>query len=102
MAVLDLKTSHQLSISSDFGKDVTVTLSGFDALDTGYTLTMTNGAGVSVNLSVGSGITLGSLEMTIAFNASDFTAAGQYTGTLSSASSAANVFLRIDMSLDLC
>jgi len=97
MSTLDLRTTQKLIIKADSGKNFDVLLSGFDALDTAYTLVL--GA---TTYTVGSGITLDEVNktITISFEGSDFPLSS-YTGELNSDNKDADVFLRIEITLEL-
>lgn len=99
MAVLDIRTTQTLTIQADTGKNFSVNISGFNTLDTDYTLQL-NAQDSSITKTVGDGITLGANEMTISFYGSEFTKT-RYTGELNSESQDADVFLRIDTIVEL-
>jgi hypothetical protein len=99
MAVLDIRTTQTLTIKSDAGKNFSVTIAGFDNLDTDYTLQL-NAQDSTITKTVGDGITLGVNEMVIAFYGDEFTKT-RYTGELNSESQDADVFLRIDTIVEL-
>tara|TARA_S200002703_G_scaffold140629_1_gene131997 strand:- start:739 stop:1065 length:327 start_codon:yes stop_codon:yes gene_type:complete len=107
MEVLDLRSKQSLTIKADFGKNFSVVFSGFENLDTDYTLDLTKGKAADTNVSftVGSGITLDDISdpktLTLDFTGSAFSSIGKYKGTLASSNKNANVFLEIDITLEL-
>lgn len=92
-AVLDIRSKHALTIKSDLGKNFSVVLSGFDNLDTIYTLTLKKGDDVTKVFAVGTDIILdaGLKTLTLVFTGSDY-AVGTFDGTLESENKNADTY----------
>ena len=101
MATLDLVTTQNLTIRVDSGKNFSVTISGIETLDTQYTLNLT-ATDSTITKDVGDGITLDTenKSMTIVFSGDELIKK-RYTGELSSENQDADVFLRINIVLEI-
>ncbi len=104
MALLDLNTAHDLVIKADHDKDFQVVWSGFDNLDTDYTLTLSKKGYPSKNhvFAVGTDITLDTVlkTITINFDGSDYEK-GTYEGILESVNPDFTVFYRCNITLEV-
>lgn len=100
-AILDIRSKHGLLIKADIEKNFSVVLSGFDNLDTAYTLTLTKGA-VEKVFAVGTEILLDTdaKTLTLVFVGAEFTL-GTWTGTLESDNKNADTFYRNEIKLIL-
>ena len=99
---LDINTAHDLLIKIDLDKDTDVVFSGFDSLDTGYSLTLTKEKqpDKSHTFVVDTDITLdgGAKTVTLTIDGSDYER-GTYKGVLESDNPEAAVFYRCNITM---